>query len=85
MSAILDVTVLAGDGWSGVVKKGQTLRMIDLEGKPFHLPQANQALFHNIKKNLRKDIPVIEMDCDVNNPAFATKCAETLLAHLKNK
>ncbi len=59
--------------------------MIDLEGKAFHLPRANTALFDALKKNLRKDIPVIEMDCDVNNPAFATKCAETLLGHLNSK
>jgi uncharacterized protein (UPF0261 family) len=57
--------------------------MIDLEGQAFYLPKANAALFEALKKNLRKDIPVIEMDCDVNNPAFATKCAEVLLASMK--
>jgi uncharacterized protein (UPF0261 family) len=57
--------------------------MIDLEGKAFYLPKANAALFDALKKNLRKDIPVIEMDCDVNNPAFATQCAQTLLASMK--
>ena len=57
--------------------------MIDLEGKAFYLPKANAALFEALKKNLRKDIPVIEMDCDVNNPAFATQCAQTLLASMK--
>jgi uncharacterized protein (UPF0261 family) len=57
--------------------------MIDLEGKPFHLPRANAALFGALKRNLRRDIPVIEMDCDVNAPAFAAKCAETLLAGMK--
>jgi hypothetical protein len=42
MSTILDVTVLAGDGFSGVVKKGQTMRMIDLEGN-----QAADTLLYN--------------------------------------
>lgn len=42
MSTILDVTVPAGDGWSGVVKQGQTLRMIDLEGN-----QAADTLLYN--------------------------------------
>jgi uncharacterized protein (UPF0261 family) len=59
------------------------ISMIDLEGKAFYLPEANQALFDSLKANLRDDIPVIEMDCDVNDEAFATCCAETLLAHLK--
>ena len=42
MNPILDVKVLAGDGWSGVVKKGQTLRIIDLEGN-----QAVDTLLYN--------------------------------------
>ncbi len=42
MTPILDVKVLAGDGWSGVVKKGQTLRIIDLEGN-----QAVDTLLYN--------------------------------------
>ncbi|HDZ20418.1 hypothetical protein LCGC14_0161780 [marine sediment metagenome] len=59
------------------------ISMIDLEGKDFYLPEANQALFDALKKNLRDDIPVIEMDCDVNDDAFATRCAETLLENMK--
>ena len=42
MNTILDVTVLAGDGWVGVVKQGHTLRMIDLEGN-----QAADTLLYN--------------------------------------
>ena len=60
------------------------ISMIDQPGKAFHWPEANEALFDAIKKNLRRDIPVVEMDCDINNPAFAERCAETLLASMKN-
>ncbi len=60
------------------------ISMIDLEGKPFHLPEANQALFDSLKANLRSDIPVVEMECDVNDEAFATACAEALLDNLKS-
>ncbi len=56
--------------------------MIDLQGKPFYLPEANRALFDSLRSNLRDDIPVIEMDCDVNSPAFSARCAETLLASM---
>lgn len=42
MTPILDVKVLAGDGWVGVIKQGQTLRMIDLEGN-----QAADTLLYN--------------------------------------
>ncbi|HUU11019.1 MAG TPA: Tm-1-like ATP-binding domain-containing protein [Phycisphaerae bacterium] len=57
--------------------------MIDLEGKPFHLPEANRALFEALRGNLRQDIPVVEMDCDINAPAFARRSAEALLAGMK--
>jgi uncharacterized protein (UPF0261 family) len=57
--------------------------MIDLEGKPFYLREATQALFETLRNNLRKDIPIIEMDCEINAPAFAIRCAETLLASMK--
>ncbi|MDP6381351.1 MAG: Tm-1-like ATP-binding domain-containing protein, partial [Phycisphaerae bacterium] len=57
--------------------------MIDLKGQAFYLPEANQALFDALKENLRTDIPVIEMDCDVNDPAFAKRCAEALLENIQ--
>jgi urea carboxylase-associated protein 1 len=38
----LDIVVNAGDGWSGVVRQGQTLRIIDLEGN-----QAVDTLLYN--------------------------------------
>ncbi len=60
------------------------ISMIDLEGKAFYLPEANQALFDSLKANLRDSIPVVEMDCDVNDEAFATACAEALLEQLNS-
>ena len=57
--------------------------MIDLEGKPFYLREATQELFETLRNSLRKDIPIIEMDCEINAPVFAIRCAETLLASMK--
>jgi uncharacterized protein (UPF0261 family) len=59
------------------------ISMVDSPGGPFWWPEADQALYEALKKNLRKNIPVIEMDCNINDPAFATRCAETLLASMK--
>jgi uncharacterized protein (UPF0261 family) len=56
---------------------------IDLEGKIFHWPEALQAFVDNLKAGLRVDIPIIEMDTDINDPAFSGKVAETLLGMLK--
>ncbi len=58
------------------------LSVIDSPGGAFWNPEADQALRASLKKNLRDDIPVIEMDCNINDPEFATRCAETLLASI---
>ncbi len=64
-----------------IPKKG--VSMIDLEGKDFYLPEANQALFDALTGNLKDCVPVLELDCDINDEAFATACAEALLANMK--
>ncbi len=61
----------------------QGLSMIDAPGGPFWWPEADQALLHALKTHLRPDIPVVEMNVNINDPAFATQCAETLLAHMR--
>jgi uncharacterized protein (UPF0261 family) len=58
--------------------------MIDAPGEPFWWPEANAALFEALKGNLRPDIPVIELDSNVNDPQFAHRCAEVLLESMKS-
>jgi uncharacterized protein (UPF0261 family) len=55
---------------------------IDLEGKPFYWPEANRAFVTALKANLREDIPVLEMENDINDPEFSGKVAKTLLEML---
>jgi len=43
-------------------------------------PEADAALFESLRKNLRKGIPVHEMDCHINDAPFATAMAQELLA-----
>ncbi len=57
--------------------------MIDAPDGPFWWPEADQAFNDALKKNLRPDIAVIEMDNNINDPEFAAKCAETLLTSMK--
>jgi uncharacterized protein (UPF0261 family) len=56
---------------------------LDLEGKSFYCPEATRAFIDALKANLRQDIPVIEINADINDPAFSGKTAETLLEMLK--
>lgn len=60
----------------------KAISVISAPGQKFHDPVADQALFDAIKANLRKDIPVSEMDCAINDPSFAEACARTLLNSL---
>lgn len=59
------------------------LSVIDAPGGPFWLPEADEALFAELKAHLRPDIPVQIMDCNVNDPEFARRAAETLLNSLR--
>ena len=57
--------------------------MLDSPGGRFWDPEADQACYDAIKKNLKPGISVIEMDHNINDPEFADKCAEVLLDMLK--
>ena len=60
----------------------RAISVISAAGKPFHDPAADAALFSAVKAGLRPDIPVVELDVEINDPAFARACAETLLRSL---
>ena len=55
--------------------------MIDAEGQPFHDPVADQALFDALRRNLdRSKVDLVELDNNINDPAFADAVADRLLA-----
>ncbi len=52
---------------------------IDVEGQPFHDPEADQALFAALREGIDAGkVEVHEVDADVNDPAFATAMADRL-------
>ncbi len=59
----------------------KAISIISAPGGAFHWPEADAALFGAIKKLLRPGIPRIELDCAINDPAFADACANALLAN----
>jgi uncharacterized protein (UPF0261 family) len=61
----------------------KAVSVISAEGQSFHDADADAALFGAIKENLRADVPLVEMDCKINDPEFAKACAEALLGMLK--
>ena len=40
---------------------------------------ADDALFSAIRRGLSPGIPLVELDCAINDPAFADACVERLL------
>lgn len=61
----------------------RAISIISAEGKPFHDADADAALFTAIKKHLRKGIPLIELDCAINDTTFAEACVSALLANVE--
>ena len=58
--------------------------VIGAPGGPFHDANADAALYSSLKSALRSDIPVVEMDCAINDPPFAEACAQALLQQLES-
>ena len=56
------------------------ISMIAVPGQSFHDPAADDALFSAIRKWLSPGIPLVEVDCAINDPPFAEACVERLLA-----
>jgi uncharacterized protein (UPF0261 family) len=60
----------------------KAISVISAPGQKFHDPVADGALFDSLKSKLRRDIEVIEMDCEINEPRFAEACANTILKNI---
>jgi uncharacterized protein (UPF0261 family) len=56
--------------------------MLDSPGGAFWDPVADQACFAAIKRNLNPQIPLIELDLNINDTQFADRAAEVLLEML---
>lgn len=56
--------------------------MLDSPGGQFWDPAADQACYTAIKEHLRSDIPVYELDHNINDQEFSNLVADTLLAML---
>jgi uncharacterized protein (UPF0261 family) len=53
--------------------------MLDSPGAPFWDVAADGACFDAIRAGLRPGIPVIELDCNINDPIFADRATQTFL------
>jgi uncharacterized protein (UPF0261 family) len=59
--------------------------MLDGDGQPFCDREADRAMFDAIKTNLKPGIPIVELDLNINDPAFAAKAVEMMLDLMKQR
>ena len=85
LGRILAQKLNASQGPVTVLIPRKAISVISAPGQSFHDPEADCALFDSLKENIRSDIPVIEMDSEINDPAFAERCARTLIDHIRSK
>ena len=57
---------------------------IDCDGQPFDDPQARRTLLQEIKANCGS-VQVVELDCHINDPAFAETAAKALVDLMARK
>lgn len=61
------------------------ISVISSPGGPYHWPEADAALFASLRRHLRKDIAVQELDTTINDPAFADAMAAGLLEMIRSR
>ncbi|MFC0471409.1 Tm-1-like ATP-binding domain-containing protein [Halalkalibacter kiskunsagensis] len=57
--------------------------LLDREGQAFEGVKQREALFNSLKENLHEDIPFIEVEEDINDPAVAQLISDQLLHLMK--
>lgn len=61
----------------------QGVSQLDSVSGEFWWPEADAALYEALRERLRSDIPVVELDANINDPQFADRAAQELLGMLK--
>ena len=60
----------------------KAISVISAAGQPFHDSEADEALFETLAGELRDDIEVQSLDCEINDVEFAEACAKALLKNV---
>jgi len=57
----------------------------DRKGLPLYDPQGNRSFIKALRENLRKDIPVVEIDAHINDPEFIDPAVEEFLKMMEGE
>jgi uncharacterized protein (UPF0261 family) len=69
----------AAKGPVAVLLPTRGLSILDGHDQPFRDRDADHAFFVTLRSRLRPDIPVIDVDANINDPAFSSKAVEVML------
>jgi uncharacterized protein (UPF0261 family) len=61
----------------------QGVSAIDIEGGPFHDPDADRALFEAVRSNVAANVELIELQHHINDPEFAQAMVDKLLEYVR--
>jgi uncharacterized protein (UPF0261 family) len=59
--------------------------ILDGDGEQFCDRDADRAMFDAIRENLKKDIPFVKLNNNINDPDFSTKAVEMMLGLIEKK
>jgi uncharacterized protein (UPF0261 family) len=79
MGEIFAAKANAATGPMGVLIPLRGVSVLDGDGQPFCDREADEAMFAALRNSLRKDIPIVEVDANINDPLFAREAVEMML------
>ncbi len=85
MGEMLAAAANAATGPVAVLIPRGGVSMLDSAGQEFWDPEADEACFQVLRDSLRPDIPLEEMDANINDPAFADRAADLLMELLQRQ
>lgn len=80
LGRLLASKVNASKAFTSVVIPTAGLSQIDAKGEDFYQPFTNQVLFEEIRKNVKKEIKVIDIQAHINEKEFSIYLVKELLA-----
>jgi uncharacterized protein (UPF0261 family) len=83
LGTILAEKVNRSSGPVSVLLPLRGVSQLDSENGEFWWPEADQALFDAVRRHLRGDIPLIEIQANINDPEFGDRAAQELIDMMK--
>lgn len=80
LGRLLASKVNSSTTFTSIVIPTAGLSQLDAKGQAFYQPQTNRILFEEIKKNVRKEIRVIDIQAHINEKEFSIHLIKELLA-----